>query len=158
MTKPTKVANKFDAYTKDDLLRLCLQQESELEQLRPKPAKFKMGQVLACKQAHWTGQPAGFFSVLSVELRNGKWFYGFAKTTGYNNNGQTYQTFPEDKLRVLTATEIDGSTSEPVATAVSTVENWGAVAAAAQVTLQGMQGLTAPGAANSVWLDEEGQG
>ena len=105
--------NKFDELKRDDLLKLCLEQENELEQLRPRPPKFKLGQVLFSqgKNAYnWAGQPGTFFVVLSVENRMGKWYYGYAKAPG-----SAFHAFPEEKLRAATALELTGM-DQPQAT------------------------------------------
>lgn len=105
--------NKFEVLTREELVLACLELEDELARLRPKPPKYKMGQVLAfgIKHPMWVGQPTVFFTVLSVEHRNGKWLYGYAANVG---PGGTFQTYPEDRLRPLTPTEIDGT--QPAAT------------------------------------------
>lgn len=99
--------NKFEELKRDELLGLCLQMEDELEKLRPKPAKFKLGQLLAYtgnKNAWMREQPAIYFVVLSLESRDGTWFYGHSK-----KDAQNWHTFPEKKCRELTKTELDGS-------------------------------------------------
>jgi hypothetical protein len=100
--------NKFDELNRMDLLKLVLEQEDELEKLRPKPAKFKLGQVLALvvsKHQWHPGQPAVYFSVLSVENRLGEWHYGYSRA-----GVSTFHAYPEKKLRALAQSEIDGST------------------------------------------------
>jgi hypothetical protein len=98
--------NKFDELKRDDLLRLVLEMEDELETLRPKPARFKLGQLVAFRapNQYWKGQPAVYFSVLSTELRNGEWFYGHSRS-----GPQTFVVYPEKKCRELTQTELDGT-------------------------------------------------
>ena len=98
--------NPFDTMDRQELIRRCLEQEDELRVLRPKPAKFKLGQVVAqgTKNNWMRGQPALYFSILSVENRLGEWYYG------YNINGpHSFAVFPEKALRVLDATEMDGT-------------------------------------------------
>ena len=103
--------NKFDALDKADLLKLCLEQEQELENLRPKPPKFKLGQLICNasggKNPWMRGQPAIHFVVLSVENRAGEWHYGYSQL-----NQHSFNVFPEKKLRALTKTELDGTPSE----------------------------------------------
>lgn len=109
-----KTSNKFDKLTKEDLLKACLEMEDELERLRPKPAKYKLGQVLAHVKG-WPfppgsfhrGQPGHLFVVLSVECRGGLWYYGYAKRPGSSGPG-SFSTYPESQVRALTPTEIDG--------------------------------------------------
>jgi len=109
--------SKFDELKRDDLLRLCLEQESELEQLRPKPAKFKLakfklGQLVALmtKNPWMQGQPAIFFVVLSVQHQAGEWHYGYARSGPHN-----FHVHAERKCRALTPTELDG-TQAPTST------------------------------------------
>jgi len=98
--------NKFADLDRDGLIRACLELENENAQLRPKPALYKLGQVLAygTKNPIWNGQPAAYFQVLSVENRMGKWHYGYQKS-GIHGFG----VFPEDKCRAITVNEFDGS-------------------------------------------------
>lgn len=102
--------NRFEEFNKEDLLRICLEQEDELQKLRPKPAKFKVGQVVAIghKNSWMNGQPAVFFQILNVEHKNGEWHYAYA--TG---PGQTFMTYLEKHLRALTPSEIEGLKSPP---------------------------------------------
>jgi hypothetical protein len=145
--------NKFNTLKREDLLKLCLEMESELEQLRPKPAKFKLGQLVAlvAKNPWYTGQPAIFFAVLSVEHRAGEWHYGYAKSGPHN-----FHVHPERKCRALTPTELDGNPSSspdvevslPQPTTQSTQPNW---------NTQGAGGwLGSPLTAASVIADFEG--
>jgi hypothetical protein len=104
-----KKSNKFDDLKRDDLLRMLLEQEDELERYRPKPAKFKLGQLLALplgpgKHQWHPGQPAIFFVALALEHRNGEWHYGYSQ-----RGPGLFNLYPEKKLRALTATEIDGT-------------------------------------------------
>jgi hypothetical protein len=80
--------------------------EDELLKLRPVPAQFKLGQLVAFKapNQYFKGQPVVYFSVLSVELRAGEWFYGHTRS-----GPQTFQCYPEKKCRALTPTELDGT-------------------------------------------------
>ncbi len=99
--------NKFDSLDRDGLLRQCIELEDELERLRPKPPRFKLGQLVACSSKapyNWAGQPATFYVVLSVENRGGKWYYGYAKTSSQGS----FHAFPEDKLRAITQMELTG--------------------------------------------------
>lgn len=109
MIKP----NKFEMLTHAELVLACLELEDEVSRLRPKPPKFKLGQVLAYGMKHpiWIGQPTTLFTVLSVEHRNGKWMYGYAQNVAASG---VFQLWPEDKLRALTPAEIDGT--QPAAT------------------------------------------
>jgi hypothetical protein len=102
--------NKFESLTKDDLLRLVLEQEDELEKWRPKPPKYKLGQVLVStktKHPYWTGQTAVYFQVISLECRGGKWHYGYART----NTQGIFHSFSEETLRELTQAELTGTTA-----------------------------------------------
>lgn len=111
----TKSKNKFDNLSRGDLLRSCLEMEDELERLRPKPAKFKLGQIVVSpgKSPYGGAQPCFAFTILSVEQRNGKWHYGWDKHSVHG-----FRVFPEEKLRALTPTEIDGSAQATVTAAV----------------------------------------
>lgn len=115
MTKSGSLQSKFEALSKDDLLRVCLEQEDELEKLRPKPAKFRFGQVLRAENSvlrqTYAGQPYVYFTVLYVEYRNGKWHYGYAKRTNSVTGG--FNTLPEDVLRAVSTAEVEG-TIQPV--------------------------------------------
>lgn len=111
-----KKPNKFDSLDREELLRRCLEQEDELEKLRPSPPKFKLGQLLASpsKNAYgWQGQPASYFIALSVENRMGRWFYGYAK----HSSPGAFHAFPEDKLRAITPEELNGLEAPVVAPA-----------------------------------------
>jgi len=112
--------NKFLDLSRDELIRALLELEDENAKLRPAPAKYKLGQVLAygTKNPIWNGQPTAYFQVLSVENRMGKWHYGYQKS-GIHGFG----VFPEDKCRALTATELDGTSAAttPVASEASTL-------------------------------------
>jgi hypothetical protein len=113
-----KSRNKFDDLKREDMLRLLLEQEDELEKYRPKPARFKLGQLLALdvpKNQSYPGQPAIYFSVLNLEYKNSEWHYGYSqRALGLFN------TYPERKLRALSATEVDGSAmpAQPTASGV----------------------------------------
>ena len=134
MLKSNKAPNKFDSLTRDDLLKRLLEQEDELLRLRPKPSKFRLGQVLMYQGKHpfWALQPGATFVVLSVESRNGKWYYGYSRV------GHNFQVFPEEKCRALTPTETDGtpSATEPVQEPVPTSLVQGQGAQAPQVVVQ----------------------
>lgn len=98
--------NKFDSLTRDELLRAVLELEDENAKLRPKAAKFKLGQLVAYGNKNpWVqGQPAFFFTVLSTENRYGDWYYGYAK-----NGSHGFHVYPEDKLRFVTTAELEGT-------------------------------------------------
>lgn len=100
--------SKFDLATRDDLLKIVLEQEDELAKLRPAPAKFKLGQLVAqenrpnFKHPVWNGQPSIYFTVLSVENRHGDWYYGYAKSAS------GFLVFAEKQLRELNKVELEG--------------------------------------------------
>lgn len=100
--------SKFDVATREELLKIVLEQEDELVKLRPAPAKFKLGQLVAqeskpnFKHPFWGGQPTLFFTVLSVENRHGDWYYGYAKS------GIGFLVFAEKQLRELNKVELEG--------------------------------------------------
>lgn len=120
-------SNKFDGLNKTELLQKCLEQEDELVKLRPKPAKFRLGQIVAGKNPNWSGQTHSYFKVLSVEYKYGQWSYGYATAAGGK-----FQTRPEEELRALSITEMDG-TPEALATP-----------AAVPTQIVGQPGTTAP--------------
>lgn len=105
--------NKFEEMSRMELLRLCLELEDENEKLRPKPPRFKLGQLVAYyepkmapgafKHPWHPGQPAIYFTVLSLELKNEGWFYGHTRTSAQN-----FAYYPEKKCRELTEMELKG--------------------------------------------------
>jgi hypothetical protein len=109
--------SKFESLDKTELVKKCLEQEDELEKLRPKPPKFKVGQVLAFpSKPQWTGQPAAYFSVLRIERRpDGGW--GYAYSVGLQGSGAFY---PENKLRPLSSIELEGIELEGIPSAEPT--------------------------------------
>jgi hypothetical protein len=109
--------NKFDELSRAELLQRVLVQEDELERLRPKPPKFKLGQLVAYwdpkaptanfKHPWMPGQPAVYFTILSMELKNEGWFYGHSRTNAQSQ--PAFSLYPEKKCRALLPTELDGS-------------------------------------------------
>lgn len=102
-----KNKTKFDELSRDELLKACLELEDENATLRPKPARFKQGQLVAYTGARnpWMReQPAIYFTVLSTECNNGLWFYGHSKS-----GPQSWHLYPEKKCRELTEAELKGS-------------------------------------------------
>jgi hypothetical protein len=105
--------NKFETASRDELLRRVLELEDEVERYRPKPPKFKLGQLVAFagqKNPWMREQPAIYFTVLSLELKENGWHYGHSK-----NSPTTFVTYPEKKCRELTKTELEGDSNPPEA-------------------------------------------
>jgi hypothetical protein len=101
--------NKFDSLKRDELLRHCIELEDELQRLRPKPPKFKLGQLLAFtgqKNPWMRDQPAIYFTVLALEQRAQEWYYGHSKSS---SSPTGWHSYAEKKCRELTKTELDGT-------------------------------------------------
>jgi hypothetical protein len=87
---------------KDALLELALKQAAELDQLRPKPPKFKRGQVV-----YFT--PLGLYTkILRTKVESSQHWYSHRPSEPTNPYGPRGCWFPEDKLVALSATDING--------------------------------------------------
>jgi hypothetical protein len=100
--------NKFDELSRESLVQRCLELEDENAKLRPQPPRFKMGQLVAyvgTKNPWQRGQPAIYFTVLSIEQRSSEWYYGNSM-----DSPGPFTTFPERKCRALSEVELNGTT------------------------------------------------
>ena len=137
--------SKFDELGRDELLRRVLELEDENQRLRPPAAKFKLGQLVAMptpKHQYMPGQRAIFFTVLKVEWRYDTWHYAWARS-----GTQTFSTYPENKLRALTPTELDGT---PDTGDVAVPTEASTLAATAFPDLPGQNGPVQAGIAHDV--------